>query len=133
MRDWMPVVGEGASALPTFTPVTLLTGFLGSGKTTLLRRLLADPSLGDTAVIINELGEIGIDHLLVERLDDQMVLLKSGCVCCTVRGELASAIRDLHSRRERGMIPPFRRLVIESTGLADPFPRSEEPRLNSSH
>jgi G3E family GTPase len=121
----MPVMGEGASAmstLPAFTPVTLLTGFLGSGKTTLLRRLLADPALGDTAVIINELGEIGIDHLLVERLDDQMVLLKSGCVCCTVRGELASAIRDLHSRRERGMIPPFRRLVIESTGLADPFP-----------
>ena len=115
-------MGEGASALPAFTPVTLLTGFLGSGKTTLLRRLLADPALGDIAVIINELGEIGIDHLLVERLDDQMVLLKSGCVCCTVRGELASAIRDLHSRRERGMIPPFRRLVIESTGLADPFP-----------
>jgi G3E family GTPase len=108
--------------LPAFTPVTLLTGFLGSGKTTLLRRLLADPALGDTAVIINELGEVGIDHLLVERLDDQMVLLKSGCVCCTVRGELATAMRDLHSRRERGAVPPFRRLVIESTGLADPFP-----------
>ena len=108
--------------LPAFTPVTLLTGFLGSGKTTLLRRLLADPALGDTAVIINELGEVGIDHLLVEHLDDQMVLLKSGCVCCTVRGELASAMRDLHSRRERGTMPPFRRLVIESTGLADPFP-----------
>jgi G3E family GTPase len=115
----MPVMAEG---VPAFTPVTLLTGFLGSGKTTLLRRLLADSALGDTAVIINELGEVGIDHLLVERLDDQMVLLKSGCVCCTVRGELASAIRDLHSRRARGTIPPFRRLVIESTGLADPFP-----------
>src|SRR3984893_4079143 len=109
-------------AVPAFTPVTLLTGFLGSGKTTLLRRLLADPALGDTAVIINELGEVGIDHLLVERLDDHMVLLKSGCVCCTVRGELATAMRDLHSRRERGVVPPFRRLVIESTGLADPFP-----------
>jgi G3E family GTPase len=108
--------------VPAFTPVTLLTGFLGSGKTTLLRRLLADPALGDTAVIINELGEVGIDHLLVERLDDHMVLLKSGCVCCTVRGELATAIRDLHSRRERGAVPAFRRLVIESTGLADPFP-----------
>ena len=108
--------------VPAFTPVTLLTGFLGSGKTTLLRRLLADPALGDTAVIINELGEVGIDHLLVERLDDHMVLLKSGCVCCTVRGELATAMRDLHSRRERGTVPPFRRLVIESTGLADPFP-----------
>lgn len=108
--------------IPAFTPVTLLTGFLGSGKTTLLRRLLADPAFGDTAVIINELGEVGIDHLLVERLDDHMVLLKSGCVCCTVRGELAAAMRDLLSRRERGAVPPFRRLVIESTGLADPFP-----------
>jgi len=108
--------------VPAFTPVTLLTGFLGSGKTTLLRRLLADPACGDTAVIINELGEVGIDHLLVERLDEHMVLLKSGCVCCTVRGELATAMRDLHSRRERGAVPPFRRLVIESTGLADPFP-----------
>jgi G3E family GTPase len=108
--------------LPAFTPVTLLTGFLGSGKTTLLRRLLADPALGDTAVIINELGEVGIDHLLVERLDDQMVLLNSGCVCCSIRGELAAAMRDLLSRRERGLLPPFQRLVIESTGLADPFP-----------
>src|SRR5229473_739994 len=115
----MPALVED---VPAFTPVTLLTGFLGSGKTTLLRRLLAGPALGDTAVIINELGEVGIDHLLVERLDDQMVLLKSGCVCCTVRGELATAMRDLHSRRERGAVPPFRRLVIESTGLADPFP-----------
>ena len=95
--------------IPAFTRVTLLTGFLGSGKTTLLRRLLADPALKDTAVIINELGEVGIDHLLVERLDDQMVLLSSGCVCCTVRGELAATMRDLHSRRERGLVPPFRR------------------------
>jgi G3E family GTPase len=109
-------------SFPAFTPVTLLTGFLGSGKTTLLRRLLADPALGDTAVIINEFGEVGIDHHLVERLDDQMVLLSSGCLCCTVRGELATAMRDLHARRERGAVPPFRRVVIESTGLADPFP-----------
>jgi len=87
-----------------------------------LRVLLADPALSDTAVIINEFGEVGIDHLLVERLDDQMVLLSSGCLCCTVRGELAGAMRDLHSRRARGLVPPFRRLVIESTGLADPFP-----------
>jgi len=115
----MPTMVED---IPAFTRVTLLTGFLGSGKTTLLRRLLADPALKDTAVIINELGEVGIDHLLVERLDDQMVLLSSGCVCCTVRGELATTMRDLHSRRERGLVPPFRRLVIESTGLADPFP-----------
>ena len=106
---------------PTFTPVTLLTGFLGSGKTTLLRRLLGDPALHDTAVIINEFGEVALDHLLVERLDGETVLLGSGCLCCTVRGELAAAMRDLHSRRERRTVPMFRRLVIESTGLADPL------------
>lgn len=109
-------------AIPPFTPVNLITGFLGSGKTTLLQRLLADPALADTAVLINEFGEVGLDHLLLERIDDRMVLLQSGCLCCTIRGELAEAMRDLHSRRARGAIPPFRRLVIESTGLADPFP-----------
>ena len=108
--------------LPDFTPVTLITGFLGSGKTTLLQRLLRDPALSDTAVLINEFGEIGLDHHLLERIDETMVMLQSGCVCCTIRGELSTAIRDLHSRRERGLLPPFRRLVIESTGLADPFP-----------
>jgi G3E family GTPase len=108
--------------VPTFTPVNLITGFLGSGKTTLLRRLLADPALGDTAVLINEFGEVGLDHHLLERLDDTMVLLQSGCLCCTIRGELSEAIKDLHSKRERGIVPTFRRLVIESTGLADPFP-----------
>ena len=106
----------------SFTPVHLLTGFLGSGKTTLLKRLLADPALADTAVLINEFGEVGLDHHLVERIDDTMVLLQSGCLCCTVRGELADALRDLHSKRERGLVPPFTRVVIESTGLADPFP-----------
>ena len=107
---------------PVFTPVNLITGFLGSGKTTLLQRLLADPALGDTAVLINEFGEVGLDHHLLERIDDTMVLLQSGCLCCTIRGELSDAIRDLHSKRERGSVPNFRRLVIESTGLADPFP-----------
>lgn len=107
---------------PVFTPVNLITGFLGSGKTTLLQRLLADPALADTAVLINELGEVGLDHHLLERIDDTMVLLQSGCLCCTIRGELSSAVRELHSRRERGEVPRFRRLVIESTGLADPFP-----------
>ena len=107
---------------PDFTPVTLITGFLGSGKTTLLQRLLLDPALSDTAVLINEFGEIGLDHHLLERIDETMVMLQSGCVCCTIRGELSTAIKDLHSRRERGLLPPFRRLVIESTGLADPFP-----------
>jgi G3E family GTPase len=107
---------------PAFTPVNLLTGFLGSGKTTLLKRLLTDPALAETAVLINEFGEVGLDHYLLERIDETMVLLQSGCLCCTVRGELADALRDLHSRRERGLIPNFKRVVIESTGLADPFP-----------
>jgi G3E family GTPase len=107
---------------PDFTPVTLITGFLGSGKTTLLQRLLHDPALSHTAVLLNEFGEIGLDHHLLGRIDEKMVMLQSGCVCCTIRGELSAAIKDLHSRRERGLLPPFRRLVIESTGLADPFP-----------
>jgi len=107
---------------PAFTPVHLLTGFLGSGKTTLLRRLLTDPAMKNTAVLINEFGEIGLDHHLLERIDETMVLLQSGCLCCTVRGELAEALRDLHAKRERGLVPAFDRVVIESTGLADPFP-----------
>jgi G3E family GTPase len=111
-----------ADAFPDFTPVTLITGCLGSGKTTLLQRLLRDPVLSDTAVLINEFGEIGLDHHLLERIDETMVMLQSGCVCCTIRGELSAAIMDLHSRRERGLLPRFRRLIIESTGLADPFP-----------
>ncbi|MGA2129375.1 MAG: GTP-binding protein [Xanthobacteraceae bacterium] len=111
-----------AEPAPDYTPVILVTGFLGSGKTTLLQRLLRDPALADTAVLINELGEVGLDHHLLERIDDTMVLLQSGCVCCTIRGELAAAIKDLHSKRERGVVPAFRRLVVESTGLADPFP-----------
>src|SRR3979490_1467980 len=98
-----------------FTPVTLITGFLGSGKTTLLQRLLVDPALSDTAVLINEFGEIGLDHHLLERIDETMVMLQPCCVCCTIRGELSTAIKALHSRRERGPPPPFRRLVIEST------------------
>jgi G3E family GTPase len=105
-----------------FIPVNLITGFLGSGKTTLLQRLLADPVLADTAVLINEFGEVGLDHHLLERIDETMVLLQSGCLCCTIRGELSTAIKDLHSKRERGLVPAFRRLVVESTGLADPFP-----------
>jgi G3E family GTPase len=109
-------------AEPVFTPVNLVTGCLGSGKTTLLQRLLADPALADTAVLINEFGEVGLDHHLLERIDDTMVLLQSGCLCCTIRGELSAAMRELYARRERGEVPAFRRLVVESTGLADPFP-----------
>jgi G3E family GTPase len=111
-----------ADAAPAFTPVNLLTGFLGSGKTTLLRRLLADPAWSDTAVLINEFGEVGLDHHLLERIDETTLLLQSGCLCCTVRGELAQALRGLYERRDRGAIPAFRRVVVESTGLADPFP-----------
>lgn len=103
-------------------PVTLLTGFLGSGKTTLLNHLLASPGLADTAVIINEYGDIGIDHLLVREVSDDVVLLASGCVCCTVKGELQAALRDLALKRVKGEIPEFRRLIIETTGLADPAP-----------
>jgi G3E family GTPase len=104
------------------TPVTLVTGFLGSGKTTLISRLLAHPGLGDTAVIVNELGQVGIDHHLLRRVDERTVLLDSGCVCCTLRGDLADELRDLDSRRTRGEIPNFRRVVVETTGLADPAP-----------
>ncbi len=108
--------------LPDFTAVNLLTGFLGAGKTTLLQRLLDDPALADAAVLINEFGEVGLDHHLLERIDETTVLLQSGCLCCTIRGELADAMRGLHEKRERGRVAPYRRLVIESTGLADPFP-----------
>jgi G3E family GTPase len=111
-----------AELYPDFTPVTLLTGFLGSGKTTLLKRILADPAFGDTAVIINEFGEVGLDHHLIEHVADDVVLLPSGCLCCVLKGELAVALRDLQSRRARGLIPPFRRVVVESSGLADPYP-----------
>ena len=107
---------------PAFTPVNLITGFLGSGKTTLLNRMLASPRLADTAVLINEFGEVGLDHELIERIDENTILLQSGCLCCTIRGELADAVKTLHSRRERGEIPVYRRLLIESTGLADPLP-----------
>jgi G3E family GTPase len=104
------------------TPVILVTGFLGSGKTTLISHLLAQPALGETAVIVNELGEVAIDHHLLRRVDERTVLLKSGCLCCTLRGDLADELRDLLSRRTRGEIPPFRRVVVETTGLADPAP-----------
>lgn len=103
------------------TPVVLLTGFLGSGKTTLLQRLLQDPSMAGAAVLINEFGEVGLDHHLLDRIDDNVVLLKSGCICCTVRGEVAEALGNLDSLRARGEIA-FDRVVIETTGLADPYP-----------
>ena len=101
------------------TPVTVLTGFLGAGKTTLLNHLLRQPELARTAVLVNEFGEIGLDHLLVEKLDDTTVLLNAGCLCCTVRGDLARALREMLPRARRDEIS---RIVIETTGLADPVP-----------
>ena len=101
------------------TPVTVLTGFLGAGKTTLLNHLLRQPALARTAVLVNEFGEIGLDHLLVEKLDDSTVLLNAGCLCCTVRGDLARVLREMLPRARRDEIS---RIVIETTGLADPVP-----------
>jgi G3E family GTPase len=102
-------------------PFTLLTGFLGAGKTTLLNRLLRDPALAETAVIINEFGEIGLDHLLVRSIRDEVVLLQSGCLCCTLRGDLLEALETLLRDLDNGRLV-FRRLIIETTGLADPAP-----------
>ena len=103
-------------------PVAILTGFLGAGKTTLLNFLLKDPFLGNAAVIINEFGDTGIDHLLVERADENVVEMASGCLCCTIRGDLIDTIHDLLARRGRNEIKRFDRIVIETTGLADPAP-----------
>ena len=103
-------------------PVAVLTGFLGAGKTTLLNFLLKDPALANAAVIINEFGDIGIDHLLVEHSTDNVVEMASGCLCCTIRGELVGTMHDLLARRDSGGVKPFDRIVIETTGLADPAP-----------
>ena len=103
-------------------PVTIITGFLGSGKTTVLNHLLRLPSLADTVVIVNEFGAVGLDHLLIEQAIEDAVLLKNGCICCTVRGDIADTLDTLWRRREAGEIPPFRRIAIETTGLADPAP-----------
>src|SRR4029077_10881405 len=129
-------IGSGVDSAPAqrMTPVTLLTGFLGSGKTTLLRRVLTDPAFADTAVIINEIGEIAIDHYLVDFVEGSVLELPGGCLCCAVREDLAQTLRSLIERRDAGEIRQFRRIVIETSGLADPapvlFPRGADPMLD---
>jgi len=107
-------------------PLHVLTGFLGSGKTTLLNRLVRDPEFSDSAVLINEIGAVSIDHHLVDRIEPgdglDVVVLQGGCTCCTVRGDLVAALRELYQSRTDGLVPPFRRVVLETTGLADPAP-----------
>ena len=106
----------------SLTPVSVLTGFLGSGKTTLLNGLLRDPDMAETAVLVNEFGDVGIDHLLVEALDDDVVLLNAGCICCSIRDDLVTSLGELYDKRAAGTVPNFRRVLIETTGLADPAP-----------
>jgi G3E family GTPase len=101
-------------------PLTVLTGFLGAGKTTLLNKLLRDPAMKDSLVIVNEVGEIGIDHLLYEILDDNVVLLPSGCLCCSMRGDLVSSLENLIYTLKAGTLTPVKRVIVETTGLADP-------------
>ncbi len=103
-------------------PVSLITGFLGSGKTTLLNKLLRHDGMADSAVIINEFGEVGLDHLLVQAVDGEVAVLASGCVCCTLRSDLEQTLRDLLVKRDRGEVPAFSRILVETTGLADPAP-----------
>jgi G3E family GTPase len=111
---------EGRSA--PRTPVSIITGFLGSGKTTLLQGLLREPSMAETAVIINEFGAVGLDHLLVREITTEILLLESGCLCCAVRDDLVDTLRDLSDRRAKGELPPFRRVIVETSGLANPAP-----------
>lgn len=124
--------GVAASALPDprrlrlhrlpELPVSVVTGFLGSGKTTLIRRLLTAEEAADTAVIVNEFGEVALDHLLLEHATEDIVLLPGGCLCCQARNDLVRALRTLHDKRERRELPPYKRVVIETSGLADPGP-----------
>jgi len=103
-------------------PITVITGFLGSGKTTLLNRLLRQKAMQGTLVIVNEFGEVGLDHLLIEKPQDETILLSNGCLCCAMLGDLVVTLSRLLERRESGELPPFDRVVIETTGLADPAP-----------
>jgi G3E family GTPase len=118
MYDELRKRGTAAAMIP----VCVLTGFLGSGKTTLLARLLKSPAFARTAVIINEFGEIGLDHDLIETSDESFVTLQTGCLCCTIRGDLVRTLADVLRRRDEGTVTPFDRVVIETSGLADPAP-----------
>ncbi len=122
MTGTEPVSTSAAKRPPPPFPLTVLTGFLGAGKTSLLNRLLRDPELCDCLVLINEFGEIGLDHLLVEAVDGDMLVMTSGCLCCSIRGDLVATLEDVLRRRDNGRMRPFRRVVVETTGLADPAP-----------
>src|ERR1700687_4262496 len=133
MSDSPAQLFAGAEALPfgrrqrrrargARIPVTIVTGFLGSGKTTLIRELLARPEGANTALVINEYGEVGIDHALLRASSDATVLLGNGCLCCAVRTDLQETLRTLFADRVRGAVPNFERVVIETSGLADPGP-----------
>jgi len=106
----------------TLIPINVITGFLGSGKTTVLSKLLRAPDMGETAVLINEFGEVGLDHQLIEHAEESTLLLENGCLCCAIRDDLKTSLRNLFSRCARGEIPQFKRVVIETSGLADPVP-----------
>lgn len=103
-------------------PVTILTGFLGSGKTTLLSQALQHPDFRESALIVNEFGKISIDHLLVADLAENIIELRDGCLCCSIRGDLVMTLRDLHRKAYLGEIPKFKRVIVETTGIADPIP-----------
>ena len=121
-RDPRASQNTGRDPLAGRIPITLITGFLGSGKTTLLTRLVRDPLMARAAVVINELGEIGIDHDLVTMSSENIALLANGCICCSVRTDLQDTLRELFARRRAGEIPDFDRVIVETTGLADPAP-----------
>lgn len=121
-RATLPVPANLDLSLEDKIPVTVVTGFLGSGKTTLIRRALDNPEFTDTAIIVNEFGEIGLDHHIIEESGEDTVLLGNGCLCCALEGDLVRALRSLLERREQGKLPRYRRVMIETSGLADPEP-----------